>query len=89
MPLQWYQSGSCIIEPIRIWDIDLRDCGFDKSFMYYLNEDWFIYYNDMIWMQVETNGTVCERIGLEHIQFLHELQNFIYSATGKELTIKL
>lgn len=80
-----------LVDGIPLTPEILEKCGFEKGCLIkHINDDWFIYYNDMMWLQVEIHDKVkskivCERIGLQHIEYLHELQNLYYCLCKKEL----
>ena len=69
----------------------LERCGFEKGCLVKeLNNEWMIYYNNGMWLQVEKaeHPYICERKDLFHIKYLHQLQNLYYALTGSELEIR-
>jgi hypothetical protein len=81
------------VSPIPLTPEILEAAGFEKGCLTKrINEDWFIYYNDGMWLQVEKQGKrdyICERISQFHIKYVHQLQNYFHALTGSELTINL
>lgn len=74
------------IDPIPLTGEILEKCGFDKSGMYYVKSQVYI------WDTCVTNES-----GFEYkynytampINYIHQLQNLYFSLTGQELTINL
>lgn len=77
--------------PIPLTPEILERCGFEKGCLVKeLNNEWMIYYNNGMWLQVEKaeHPYICERKDLFHIKYLHQLQNLYYALTGSELEIR-
>lgn len=94
---QWriydYTLNTEFFSPIPLSSEILEKAGFKRGCLTkMLNDDWMIYYNDGMWLQVEKQGArayVCERTDLFHIKYLHQLQNIYHALTNQELIINL
>lgn len=83
------------IKPIPLTEDILLKCGFVQiAYLKNIDENFFLTTDAMGFrLQVEKNHEdgyyICESLSLNHIKYLHQLQNLYFALTGTELEINL
>jgi hypothetical protein len=89
-------SGSYSLEglqPMPLTPEILEKCGFDiPAFIRDISDGFFLTTDKMLGFRLQLEkdykhiGYVCESLKLNHIAYLHQLQNLYYALTGTEIT---
>ena len=92
--IEWFSEGVYDLLPIELTEEWLLKFGFvwelDKSYSLTINENNGLF----IWVDLNTLHPIAElidsgdRVVVNHIKYIHQLQNLYFALTGEELKLK-